>query len=139
MKTPHPHAAALLLYAQDAAETDTPWERWECKDAETGWCTLTDHPVWNKYVHYRRKPQTITVNGVEVPEPMRKEPKNTELYYLAYPISEKLYAQYDWVGTRPDRLWLEKGLIHSTREAAIAHAKAMLLPSQRIEVREELR
>lgn len=131
MKTPHPHAAAMLLYAEDAAETDKPWERWECKDAVEGWYSLTDHPVWGLYISYRRKPRTILVNGIEIPEPMRKEPKKPEWYYLAYPISEELYAQYTWTGARPDRLWLEKGLIHDTREAAIAHAKAMLVPSQR--------
>lgn len=30
-KTPHTHAHNMLLYAQDAAETDRPWERWEMR------------------------------------------------------------------------------------------------------------
>ena len=131
MKAPHPHAAAMLLYAEDAADTDAPWERWEFKCSDNGFNTCLKHPEWNDHFEYRRKPQTITVNGVEVPEPMRKEPKKTQHYYLAYPISKNMYAQFDWAGTKADKLWFEKGLIHHTREAAIAHTKALLLPSQR--------
>jgi hypothetical protein len=26
---PHKHAKLMALYAEDAAETDKPWERWE--------------------------------------------------------------------------------------------------------------
>lgn len=131
MKTPHPHAAAMLLYAEDAAETDTPWERWEFSRERNSFRPCFAHPEWYENHQYRRKPKTITVNGVEVPEPIREELKNIERYYLAYPISEELYAEYYWTGAKPDKLWLEKGLIHSTKEAAIAHAKAMLAPSQR--------
>lgn len=131
MKTPHPHAASMLLYAEDAAETDTPWERWEFKGDDTGFNKCLKHPEWNVDFEYRQKPKSITVNGIEVPEPMRKEPEKAEWYYLAYPISEDLYAQCTWTGARIDRLWLEKGLLHSTPEAAIAHAKAMIAPSQR--------
>ena len=131
MNRPHPHAASMLLYAEDAAETDKPWERWEFKSGDTGFNGCLKHPEWNDHFEYHRKPKTITVNGIEVPEPIREELKNIERYYLAYPISEELYSEYYWTGAKPDKLWLEKGLIHSTREAAIAHAKAMLAPSQR--------
>lgn len=131
MNQSHPHAASMLLYAEDAAETDKPWERWEFKSSVTGFNNCLKHPEWNDHFEYRRKPQTITVNGVEVPEPMREEPQNTDWYYLAYPFSEALYAQYIWTGEKSEKLWLEKGLLHSTPEAAIAHAKAMIAPSQR--------
>ena len=131
MSISHPHAASMLLYAQDAAETDKPWERWEFTSNYAGFNKCLKHPEWNDHFEYRRKPKTITVNGIEVPEPIREELKNLERYYLAYPFSEELYSEYYWTGAKPDKLWLENGLIHSTREAAIAHAKAMLAPSQR--------
>lgn len=131
MNRPHPHADSMLLYAQDAAETDTPWEQWEFGKEHSPFFPCLAHPTWHEDNKYRRRTQTITVNGVEVPEPMRKEPEKAEWYYLAYPISEDLYAQCTWTGARIDRLWLEKGLLHSTPEAAIAHAKAMIAPSQR--------
>ena len=63
MNQPHPHAASMLLYAQDAAETDKPWERWEFK-SDMGFHMCLKHPEWNEHFEYRRKPRTITINGI---------------------------------------------------------------------------
>ena len=51
----HKHAALMLLYAQDAAETDRPWERWQAR-CEQGWFALDDNPDWCGWWEYRRKP-----------------------------------------------------------------------------------
>lgn len=55
--TAHVHAEAMALYAQDAAETDKPWERWErnLKDLDI-WYGLSTHPTWLRTCTYRRKP-----------------------------------------------------------------------------------
>ena len=38
--TAHKHAALMLQYAQDAMETDRPWERWELySDKKKEWFT----------------------------------------------------------------------------------------------------
>ena len=43
----HKHAALMALYAQDAQETETPWERWECNTGGVlGWVTMLYHPAW---------------------------------------------------------------------------------------------
>ena len=133
MNRPHPHAASMLLYAQDAAETDKPWERWLCmhkKDAiwRDG---FEEHPTWHEDFEYRRKPKTITVNGIEVPEPIREEPKMGEEFFFVDLSVSTLTLHFLWENDAYDRDWLKKGLIHSTKEAAIAHAKALLAPSQR--------
>jgi hypothetical protein len=65
----HKHAALMLQYAQDAAETETPWERWEWRRGH-GWIDMTGSPLWVNEYEYRRKPRTININGLEVPEPM---------------------------------------------------------------------
>ena len=123
----------MLLYAQDAAETDKPWERWMCmhkKDAI--WRDeFKEHPIWHEDFEYRRKPKTITVNGIEVPEPIREEPKVGEKFFLVNLASPTLVNDYSWTQHRYDKVWLNKGLLHLTEEAAIAHAKALLAPSQR--------
>ena len=60
-KTPHPHAALMAQYAADAAETDTPWERWQNRQAgEADWRDLTGSPVWSPVFEYRRKPSFLT-------------------------------------------------------------------------------
>ena len=68
-KTPHPHAALMAQYAADAAETDTPWERWQVRAVEADWIDLTGSPGWSPVFEYRRKPATSAF-----PEP---EPKPT--------------------------------------------------------------
>jgi hypothetical protein len=69
MNTKHPHAELMLLYAQDAMETDKPWERWESEyDQSLGnWYPCTGCPNWDSpTVSYRRKPKTISIGNKEV-------------------------------------------------------------------------
>lgn len=101
----HKHAELMMQYAQDALETDKPWERWEVKTCEQGgWYTPTSQVPFNEWNEYRRKPKTINVNGHEAPE----------------------YDDYIWEDTSLDTEAMKRGLIHLTKEAAIAHAKALL-------------
>jgi hypothetical protein len=123
----HVHAELMALYAQDAMETDKPWEWWEnnygCLD---NWETLTSSPSWRNEVNYRRKPRTIKVNGFDVPEPMR-EIEHSQNVWWASPDEECFAAEIDFYRGSPwrERL-LSRGLIHSTKEAAAKHAMAML-------------
>jgi len=76
---------------------------------------------------YRIKPRTIVVNGFDVPEPMLSYPEHRTQYFCAAPdrnflCFESVFMQNDEV----DANRLHKGLLHTTKEAAIAHAKAML-------------
>jgi hypothetical protein len=50
----HPHADLMALYAQDAAETETPWDRWE-EDFGMGWEPLFQSPTWNANTLFRHK------------------------------------------------------------------------------------
>ena len=124
----HIHAELMAQYTQDAMESETPWEKWEY--AEKGWkqwFPCADHPHWSIYNKYRRKPETIMVNGIEVPEPMVYPPKYGITYYLANPLSEFMYSQWQWTdSSSSDHMWLNRGLLHTTKEAAIKHGKAML-------------
>ena len=75
---------------------------------------------------YRIKPRTITVNGFEVPEPMREAPVVGVEYYLVDVSNDRMAAAYLWRNHTADKCWLSRGICHYTKEAAIAHAKAML-------------
>lgn len=56
--TAHKHAALMLQYAQDAAETDRPWELWEAKSCKALlWDNLHSSPGWAGDYDYRRKPE----------------------------------------------------------------------------------
>ncbi len=59
--TAHKHAALMLQYAQDAAETDKPWERWEYRPARdiNTWSPATIRIKWLDMFEYRRKPGSV--------------------------------------------------------------------------------
>lgn len=59
----HPHAELMAQYAQDALETDTPWERWEVRQVAKG-CEPSDwrpcmprDMLFPRDFEYRRKPE----------------------------------------------------------------------------------
>jgi hypothetical protein len=123
---PHPHAALMRQYADDADETDRPWERWQVRfpHAQT-WAELgCQSPTWCSDYEYRRKPRTININGIEVPEPVREPLEESEPYYLAQADSDYL-PKIHWSNCPSDQRWLRYGIIHLTREAAETHARAL--------------
>ena len=66
----HKHAALMLQYAQDWAETDEPWKRWEVTSHRNEWVALFGHPRWKEESEYRRKPRTLTYT-ITIPERWR--------------------------------------------------------------------
>jgi ATP sulfurylase len=54
----HPHAELMKLYAEDAAETRSPWLRWQHKSHVGGWVQCVENPNWGVNLEYRRKPTT---------------------------------------------------------------------------------
>lgn len=126
-KVPHLHAESMLLYAQDAMETDRPWERWECSDNCGGeWGSLSNHPIWGHWINYRRKPRTILINGIEVPEPVKQDLEPGRLFFLVNILDhEKIYST-SWNSNPIYDMWLKRGLIHLTEENARKHVEALL-------------
>ena len=123
--TAHKHAHLMAQYAQDAAETDKPWERWEVAASSNKWGLLFKHPRWVLGRDYRRKPRTLTYT-VTIPEPLREAPEIDKTYWLAEPWTKSLTHEYEWTGDTQDYHLLKRGLCFATREDAIAAAKAML-------------
>ena len=122
--TAHKHAALMLQYAQDAAETDAPWERWEWK-GEREWNPLASEFAFSIHYEYRRKPKTLTYT-VTIPEPLREAPEVGTIIYIPTPLDEELASLYGWYGNQQDERLLNRGLCFATGEDAIAAAKAML-------------
>lgn len=72
------------------------------------------------------KPETITINGIKVDPPVREPLQKGGVYFLADLYNESFVTSRMWTECSADTLWLGRGLIHLTPEAAIAHAKALL-------------
>ena len=126
--TAHKHAALMAQYAQDAAETDTPWERWEVynQNGFSKWIAIGCQPIWNLACEYRRKPRTLTYT-ITIPEPLREAPEVGKTYYVAAHAAKNLYmVELAWAGHEIDTRLLKRGLCFATKEDAIAAAKAML-------------
>ena len=51
----HPHAELMAQYAQDAMETDKPWERWRI-NKNLGWRNMESTDIFHSYYRYERKP-----------------------------------------------------------------------------------
>jgi len=123
--TAHKHTALMLQYAQDWAETDTPWKRWEVAAPGDKFVSLYSHPYWGEEYEYRRKPRTLTYS-VTIPEPLRKAPETGSWYWIAETASDDFTSRVEWEGDGCDRSWLKRGLCFATEADAIAAAKAMM-------------
>lgn len=124
--TAHKHAALMLQYAQDAAETDKPWKRWEFEAEPDVWCYLSKNPAWFEHRRYRRKPQVIRVGRHEFPRPIAFIPKKDTIYWVIR-LKSKGYTPDDliWSDDKTDLALLESRVIHLSRESAQAHADVL--------------
>lgn len=120
MNTPHKHAEILRAIADGKTI--------EARRIGSDWETIANplvviaNPIWV----LRIKPETITINGHEVPRPVREPLRYGQIYYTPRINNEVLYAELKWNDDNIDRRLLERGLIHTRKESAIAHAEALL-------------
>lgn len=124
--TAHVHAALMLQYAQDAAETPRPWERWEVKINNGEWCELNGNPNWVDDWGYRRKPQAIRVGRHEFPKPIHERPRKGDVYwYVDMRQGEHYVCSTYWHHYDEDYGRLNKYVCHLTEAAAQAHADVL--------------
>lgn len=109
-------------------ETDEPWLRWEFYHRiEKCWKQFKfQHPAWQSEDQYRRKAQTININGHEVPEPYRGEMVEGQHYYRTTLTTPTSCWKEVWLNNEFDHHHMKNGLLHLTEEAAIKHAEALL-------------
>lgn len=60
------------------------------------------------------------------PEPCREAPENGREYYVPAINDSWMFASFIWANTPKDLRRLECGMVHTTLEAAQAHAEALL-------------
>lgn len=116
-----------ILNAHEAAIACGNGEALECSLlAMDSWKPLKkDHESFSANFKYRHVKRTITVNGHEVPEPMKDEPTYDTIYYVPDPTVDNTPWQCRWIGAAKDVALLRLGLCHATMEAAIQHGKAL--------------
>lgn len=124
----HVHAENMRLYAEDAATTATPWCNWQYRDkgSEDEWHPCILSPLWSIDIEYRRKPRTIMIGGVAVPEPLRTAPPPGTTVYIVDICTSSMVCPHVWAYGHYHGLLIERGVAHLTREAAQQHANALI-------------
>ena len=124
--TAHKHAHLMAQYAQDAMETDKPWDRWQFRSVGAkNWLNCRCGIGFSDLCEYRRKPRTLTYS-VTIPEPLREAPHDGKVCFVPNIASNRFYFNTSWDGDCVDNFRLERGLCFATKEDAIAAAIAML-------------
>jgi hypothetical protein len=108
--------------------------RWRLVErrACSAWKCAPYHPMFRDRLGYEIEilPSTISVNGIEVPAPLREWPGDGEVWYVNLFSSHLCHSIFPRCGAGKIQCLLDYGLVHATREAAVAHAKAMIAPSE---------
>jgi hypothetical protein len=86
----------------------------------------TSTPAFHDNHTFRIKPKTININGYEVPEPCREPLHYGEHYWCVCLEFGSFVLEHEWDCGAIDLNLLKRGLIHKTKEAGTAHAKALL-------------
>lgn len=110
-------------------------------DVEMKRYDLGTHPVWVpispnttirqlkslKGHYFRIRTTTINIGGVSVPKPLSEAPNEDSEIYIPTVLNELFYFSSRWNGESwAHRRWLKLGMIHRTKDAAIAHTKALI-------------
>lgn len=79
---------------------------------------------------FRLKPQLV-IGDRPVPMPEREAPAVGTTFFTPDPHSVDYYGSYIWRNLQSNQCFLERGLIHLTKEAAIAHGEALVALSKK--------
>ena len=109
------------------------WLEFEVRSKLDGWHDTNrgqvEWFVFNRPLALRRRPRTITIAGIEVPEPMREAPPVGARYWVVDPTYKKPFRINHWDGGAFELRQLKRGFCHYTEGAAQQHARALILAS----------
>ena len=123
-----------IEYGRDLRTDPEAWRNWQYKWGNE-WTSCTSPLLFQDGIKYRRKPRTrtITINGHEVPEPVRHPLEDGESYWIPGIVEVSSVYRLTWSEYGHNKRLLRAGMIHRTREAAEAHAKALISFTQTTE------
>ena len=80
----------------------------------------------NSAWQFRIARDMVTVGGVSFPKPELEPLKDDDEYWVADPTCIYYALSSRWAGDKLDKWALSRGVLHLSRENAIAHAKALI-------------
>lgn len=93
------------------------------------WCVEGDYNTYgfeSKHDIVGMFPETRIINGFKVPVPEKDAPVLGVIYYTADASDKEFYLDFVWDGAYYDIRLLERGLVFTCKEDAVANAKAMI-------------
>lgn len=101
--------------------SDTWFELKEWKSVKLG-------ELLNSVWQYRLVQEMVTVGDVSFPKPVSEPLEVATEYWVAHPVYSVYTASCAcrWSDDFYDNLYLKRGLIHLSKENAVAHAKAII-------------
>lgn len=122
----HPKAELLHAIAKgERIEVKYPGKNiWEPITGGQALCVIAYHPDQE----LRIKPKTILINGIKIPEPLQEWPEDEALeVYIALTMGIEFHVQCTVAyAIRYHPHALARGFVHTTKEAAISHSKALI-------------
>lgn len=97
----------------------------------SGWKPLNEHEIHIRVLTtglfiFRLAKEMITINGVSFPKPACEPLEIGQEYFVCDIVSKGFYDIFEWENCKLDQDFLKYGMIHLTKEDAIAHAKALI-------------
>lgn len=118
------HTKSLLQALIDGKELERLY-------SEGGWRRHDGSPFQVLYgtphKNLRVKQPTIRIGEVDVP--LRVAPAKGTRYWIVDAASVRLSYPSEWGSDNSDLMWLNRGLVHLSKEAASAHSKALIAVS----------
>ena len=124
--TPHPCAHILRAIADGQMVQFKAADHLEWRDCTAEQALFTMVHAEPLLVRFRVKPDTMTINGHSVPEPLREAPAVNSPYWMPALADEGCVRRVIWHGDTFDRRALQNGIVHTQRHAASEHAEALL-------------
>ena len=128
MKTGHKHAKLAQQFWAEMEHDAEAWRNWEFLGAVSekwirfnGSCfDFLDH------LEYRRKTETVTINGVELVAPVREALGFGQSYYAICFAYDGGCSLHVWSGDNADLCFLESNVVFLTAADANAYAQALI-------------
>jgi hypothetical protein len=113
----------LLRHIADNVENGRIWSEGLDIDDEAAWAASV---FFGNAGSVKLTPRTHVINGFTVPAPVGGDLGGVQGCWLTDITCPEWAYGVCWVGDNQQTDWLNRGLIHLRKEAAIANAKAML-------------
>lgn len=126
----HIHACMMAKYAHLAKYTKTPWKYFQVRKSERPneryyWVDMTENDTFKVHYDYRLVKRIRHINGISFIEPERIPLEKDQPYWYPSVEVDGMVKTKVWSGDSVDYKCLKAGVVHTKREEAEKHARAI--------------